>query len=37
MARERFLKEHTWAHRIADWDKWIVARQAEACPDNLLK
>jgi hypothetical protein len=29
--RERFLKEHTWAHRIADFDKWIAnPHKAEA-------
>jgi hypothetical protein len=29
MARERFLKHHTWTHRIAEWEMFIDVRNTE--------
>lgn len=32
LAQERFLKEHTWAHRIAEMEGWIASRKLQEVP-----
>ncbi len=35
-AHERFLKEHTWTHRLAEFEQWIASRQRQVLTNTVV-